>query len=203
MFNNSILGLRDKLKDLILTNTIHLLIPTVGTEEPLHPFPVGEQVHMLPYHYDTLVNYFYLFKLATNYSEATYNPERYGSEASIASGKPINVSKMAQYTSDYPHLPTQLVVKDVAKCNMFIAAVAWLSWDNFRWQEELPTVPIDLSYGLVLQFPDYIIPFCEFLLDMNRKPYLESIGMEQLDQYRYSCVKHTITTYNFAEFQVR
>jgi hypothetical protein len=88
---------------------------------------------------------------------------------------------LAQYiflqhiNAQYPHEPIsadnhplicQVLQKDLGRVNVWCALGAWLRIDGGQYEEHW-RVPEDLSYGLVLQYPEPVIAFAATFL--NRK----------------------------------
>lgn len=73
-------------------------------------------------------------------------------------GEPIN-------PENHP-LICQVLQKDLGRVNVWCALGAWLRIDGSRYEDNC-RVPEDLSYGLVLQYPEPVIAFAATFL--NRK----------------------------------
>ena len=75
----------------------------------------------------------------------------------------------------------QLINHDLKRATLPIALAAWLTTDNYK----LPTVnniPTDLNYGLVLQYPEFIIPYALFVLKINSEELLNNVDQYLLKQ---------------------
>jgi len=193
ILNIHINGLRDLIKSKILSNSVHLLLPTELIKNN-KKFPQNNLIHYLPNEAFTLGNYFYLFRLCELVANKTYSPERYNTMASASSGKPI-----MELSGDESPLITllpiinHLVCIDISCVNLFVAAVAWLTTDDFRWETLNPMIHDKLSYGLVLQYPDYIIPMCCMIADYKRYEFLEDIDKESLEMVKTHAIRDVVT----------
>lgn len=184
MLEISTTHLRQLFIDKIVNNTVHQLLPTylhkINVQFPANPPQRG----LLPFDRSTLHNYHYLLRLAETYTVPKYNNLRYSSEAAIASNKGIDETSnflIPGTTTALPFVST-VIYKDISKVNAFICAVAWLSSDEFKWHIKYPEyqIPEDLSYGLVLQYPDFIIPYCCVLADYKREECYTQLQSESL-----------------------
>lgn len=61
-----------------------------------------------------------------------------------------------------------ITVKDVGKCRLRMAAVAWLTLEeDWSWKDSIKDFPDDMHYGLILEYPSPILKGVDFLLDNN------------------------------------
>lgn len=78
----------------------------------------------------------------------------------------------------------RLIQNDTEDHNYFFGLVAWLTIDDFRWHK-LPGfkhIRSDLSYELVLSYPDIIIPLAKFILkDERHEGLLTRKDLETID----------------------
>lgn len=183
MLEISVINLRQKLIDKIINNTVHELLPTsLHKINARFPLSANDRA-LLPNDKPTLLNYHYLLRLSEVIGILNYKDLRYNSDAAISLNKGISESTnlTTEMTGLLPLVAT-VAYKDMAKVNAFICAVAWLSIDDFKWHTQYPSylVPEDLSYGLVLQYPDFIIPFCSVIADYKREECYSKIQEESL-----------------------
>lgn len=70
------------------------------------------------------------------------------------------------------YLPSYLALRDINRVPVQAAAVAWLSFDGWRWdKEKYPGFPEDLSYGLVLEYPQPILAATAWLAGLTDKGF--------------------------------
>ncbi|WP_141712637.1 hypothetical protein A5482_015980 (plasmid) [Cyanobacterium sp. IPPAS B-1200] len=120
------------------------------------------------------------------FAENNYNPNR------IVNNRPFHAKVPHPRREEVIHEPSLLVISDANKCNLFLCIVAWLTIDDFRWHKIYPSVPEDLSYGLVLQYPDYILSCVEFVYH-RKKLY----GMDILPPIVENCEQFVKSNYSF------
>lgn len=207
MLNISVKDLRDNIKSKVLNHSLHLLLPKKSTQFN-HHFPKENTFHYLPNEAFTLANYFYLFRLAELVAYNEYQIERHNSMAAASINKPIiEVSSIKSKTAGVLPIVGELICEDVGKVNMFIACVAWLSTDNFNWSSINSVVPEDLSYNLVSQYYDYVVPFACVLADYRRTEFVDKLSSSALDSaYTYAVrdvLKFKPNSKNFKDFQAQ
>lgn len=194
MLDISITNLRDIIKNAIINNQVHTLLPTEFSDTNV-PFPNGDFYYRVPANAYTIANYLYLFRLAETAAYLTYNKSRYNSMASAANN--LGLSEQT-YTVDDPllgdslPLVVNLVLRDISKYNAFVGAVAWLSTDNFRWHTINERIEEGvLSYGLVSSYIDFIIPFCCVLANVKREYYLQNLTPEITERIKTQAILDT------------
>jgi hypothetical protein len=73
--------------------------------------------------------------------------------------------------SDYEPTLYRLMKADLARVPLPAALAAWLSWDDWRFTNEL--AEIDLSYGLVLDYPQPLIRSASFVAGLTKTEELD------------------------------
>jgi hypothetical protein len=147
-------ALRDSLIQTILSHQEAQLLPKVNSH-PLVSFPPDKPDGMPPCIY-TIESYCYLWHLANNIALLFWKNETFTSLASVHLGKPI--PEIVDIEDDSCPLLRVLLTKDLDTVNLNWALVAWLTIDGFRWESLYPHLEFpDLNYGLVLQYPNYIL----------------------------------------------
>lgn len=158
--------IRDKLISSVHSNNIHTLLPNFVSKNNI-AFPTcAGLTHQLPFHRESLLNYYYLVRLC----------EIYGSSKSKVVRPQMNVmvdettQKTTGIDNNLASTAILLFYNDVARANIFVSTVAWLTIDEFRWHktENFTQTPEDLSYGMILQYPDLVVPVAKLVADIDR-----------------------------------
>lgn len=73
---------------------------------------------------------------------------------------------------------------DITRVTIDLAAAAWLTIDEWRLHVEFPDleIPTDLSYGLVLQYPEPILRQARFLAGESVRDELQSIDQSLVSE---------------------
>ncbi len=72
---------------------------------------------------------------------------------------------------DY-YVVTQMCNTDLSQIPLMVAAVAWLTVDDWRWDlKEHPEIPDGLSYGLITMYPRPITRACAFLAGLTEEEF--------------------------------
>jgi hypothetical protein len=184
-FNYSGFFIRDLIYPKILDNTIHDLFLYSNDNPNNLTFPDELQHrHKLTKDDTFLYNYHLTNLTALEVGKQNYNPIRYNHNSNGVNELVSSLSPIIEdMSSDYTYLVEVLMQNDLNKVNLFFALVAWLSIDNFRWHK-LPNfshISEDLSYGLVSEYPDLILPYACFIADINRRVSLELITKDTLN----------------------
>jgi len=203
----SVKDLRDEIKSKILDNSLHLLLPKKATNIN-YQFPTDNIFHYLPNEAFTLANYFYLFRMAELVANQEYTVGRHNSMASASINKPITELSMTKSKSaGILPLVGELICEDIGKVNVFVACVAWLSTDGFKWETVNPMITEDLSYNLVSQYYDYVVPFACVIADFRRDELVSKLSKESLElaytQAVNDVLKYKPNSKNFKEFQAQ
>jgi hypothetical protein len=92
----------------------------------------------------------------------------------------------------------QRMSHDTKLVNYGVACTAWLSFNNFKWNNilskplssplslseelkvEISCIPEDLNYGLVSTYPNSVIEFARFILGINRQEYLSLVTYKKI-----------------------
>ena len=88
------------------------------------------------------------------------------------------------------------VFQDLGKTNAFVCMGAWLTYNNkiYPWRtDSIPT----LNNGLVLFFPEFIIPFCSYLSGIKRQPYKQLLLNDTVELYIENTVKKDLKKFSF------
>lgn len=207
MLDISVKDLRNEIKSKVLNNSLHLLLPKKSTNIN-YKFPSDSIFHYLPNEAFTLANYFYLFRIAELVAYREYTMERYNSMASASINKPLlELSNTKSKSAGILPIVGDLICEDTGKVNIFVACVAWLSTDGFNWSTINPMVPEDLSYNLVSQYFDYVVPFACVVADYRRNELVSKLSEESLESAYSQAVNDVLkfkpNSKNFKEFQVQ
>lgn len=182
------MDLRNLLKDKVQSQSLHLLLPkTFSTNNKI--FPKNNLIHHLPNDACTLANYYQLFRWCELAAYAKFKVDRFNSIPAIHKHDSIN-EKSTQW-EDIP-LVADLCCKDISRVNLFIACSAWLTTDSFRWHQLNPLIPEDLGYGLIYDYPDYIMPFCCVAGDIKRNEYISQLDSSKLDLAKSQAIDDVI-----------
>lgn len=101
-----------------------------------------------------------------------------------------------QLTETWVPIASAIVTADLRQATVLFAMTAWLSVDNYRWPDKYK-IPNDLFYGLVLQYPGYILGFSSFVLSLeHRNRYLSMISESSISKCEE--IAHTYTNRNMA-----
>lgn len=75
-----------------------------------------------------------------------------------------------------------IMQNDLNSVNYFFALIAWLTIDEFRWHllPDFKHIKEDLSYGLVLEYPDVIGTLAKFILGFSRHEMFDKLSQEDL-----------------------
>lgn len=194
--------LRTNLIERVLNNTLHELLPKKFSLTSVIFPPSIDQRKMLPNNAYTLGNYYYLLRLAEVVACLKYEEARHNTMASAHLGKPIK-EYSTRGSSVIPVLPLVATVMyaDLGQVNAFVAAAAWLTTDDFRWhnQDKQLKVPETLSYGLVLQYPDFILPYCSVIADYGRAGLEKDVADYIKEKIKISAVEQIRDTASGSE----
>lgn len=123
-----------------------------------YKFPLSKAGHnQLMSTPEFLEAYYKLILLSEQAALSCYSTTRYGSTSAIAKGEGID-------EMDDENISTvrYLVNKDLKVAILPVAVAAWLTIGDFRWHSIDANIPKELSYGLVLQYPDFVIPYAMY-----------------------------------------
>lgn len=86
--------------------------------------------------------------------------------------------RLSKTATDNGYLIMPMICQqDTERICLPYAVCAWLSIDNFRWPDPAPE---DLSYGMVLQAPTYVLHFARYLLGYDRDIYNKLVSKKDL-----------------------
>jgi hypothetical protein len=192
--NYSVFTIRDIIKEKILNNSVQDLLFKVNNQNvslPSLPSKLSLR-HNLP----NCQNYLYYYHLtniiALEIGKKHYSPIRYkiknnGIEEMADSISPIfsqdnNISKNDINTETY--LVEVLMQQDLNKVNLFFALTAWMSIDTFRWHEleGFEHIPEDLSYGLVTDYYDLLLPYGAFVSNLDRYIHYDLLDSSEISK---------------------
>lgn len=155
-------------------------------------------INHVPLTFDFLFAYQELSFFATAFGFKHYERCRYNSMGATARG--IGISDAKEVSES---LLWNIVYNDLTRANLFINTVAWLEIGKHYWHEDQlyldnphkeHPIPKDLSYGLVLTYYDFVIPFARFLLNIDRD--MSCLSLEE-------CALYSKEAHNFAIEQTR
>lgn len=79
--------------------------------------------------------------------------------------------------------------EQLKKCNIIICCIAWLTIDSTPINKNDPTIPEDLNYGLVLDYPEFVIPYALYCSKIKRdrlKTLFTKDTLSKLHQHAYN-----------------
>lgn len=162
--------LRERSKSWVINNQQHKVF---GADTTLRFFPLRQYgSRHIPQNKDFLESYYRLQILAEQVAAINYCLVRQRSLLPIE-----------QDTNGFL-LISNLIKQDTRRVVLPIAVTSWLTIDEFRWHNSgIPgtqEVPEDLSYGLVMSYPEYVIPYACFVLNTHRQKQLSLIDQDSL-----------------------
>lgn len=93
-----------------------------------------------------------------------------------------------------------IAYRDLCKVHGPIALTAWLTNDEFRWHKIDKSIPEDLSYGLVNQYPDFVLTYGLYLSGLQRtrieRDLLTSELEQKLDGYAMTALDQQLSAGN-------
>lgn len=172
----NVVQVRNYIRKQVVNNNINRFLPTIWSVNNKQ-FPIRNTCHLLPKEPKTLTNYYYLVRLCElcgilNCSKSKQNTHEVSSYTS-------------QLSEDNIPVAVKLYYQDLTRANIFVSLVAWLSTDGFRWHTNpmFANIPEDLSYSLVLNYPEFIIPVARLVTNdcIIEGPYRQNY-IETLDE---------------------
>ncbi|MFB6284631.1 MAG: hypothetical protein ABEK59_12010 [Halobacteria archaeon] len=76
----------------------------------------------------------------------------------------------------------RLIKRDLDRVNLWVACVAWLTYDGWRWKDD--TIPEDLCYGLLNEHPEFVVPYSVYASGLM-KQRLRALLIEGNEVERY------------------
>lgn len=83
---------------------------------------------------------------------------------------------------DRDRAATKKVFKDNTLSNAMFCMGSWLSVDDKPWADKYP-LSKKLNTGLVLQYPEFVIPFCAYFSGLKRYPYKNMLLVDPIRTY--------------------
>lgn len=173
--------IRDLIYQKILDNTIHELLFSFNSNSFCRfPTNLSHRQHLIS-NTEFLYHYHLTNLLALEVGKLHYHPIRYANNTKgvheVANSLAVDDSNSETYVVEV------IMQNDLQKVNLFYATVAWLSIDDFRWHKLPPFshIPEDLSYGLVSDYPDMILPYAAFISKVDRYPALELLDSSTIE----------------------
>jgi len=160
-YNFHITAIRDELIRKVRSNTEETIFAEFSNT-PLIKFP--ENKKKLPQNHETVVAYYKAMLYAESVGYLNYSD--------IRQGKAIK-------RVDLDAMVVKLMWKDLDKVTLPVALVAWLTIDSFRWHRVYVDFPEELSYGLVLDYADFVIPYATFIHGCNRENLFKQLTTSQ------------------------
>lgn len=154
-----VLGLRDKTNDLILHDRCHEIFDESAEKTLRFPEKKNKIYFSTPF--------------ATAYYKVVINARMYA----------MNQVIKKKEKQDHLFLLTGLEDTDHNRVTLLYMLSAWLTIDEFRWHKvfSYEEIPEDLSYGLVLDYPTYVLNYANYVLNPSlRRLYLEELSKEEL-----------------------
>lgn len=171
----------EELKKILDTNTIHKIVKPILYPKTEH-FPTGiDRIGLLPNSAGTILNYCFHSRLAEVVGILHYKTGRFGDVSHSNTERGHNEPGLFQhFYAEPPSLVIDLCLTDLHRVNCFVAAYAWLTTNDFRWHHKYKHLPEDLSYGLILQYPDFIIPYAACISGLMTEEYKKNLGPDIL-----------------------
>lgn len=101
------------------------------------------------------LDYKYLFEYTLYQIQGIYLAQR-----EIIAGKEIGMQTRKRQCEVF----VSVIHNDLKRVSTLTALAAWLTTDHWRWHEKVEHLPEDLAYGLVLQYPNAVLRFTQFML---------------------------------------
>lgn len=155
----SAIALREQIKVLLENQRLHGIFDTPYDQILRFPDPQKYGYNGLTNKRDFLYQYFRLSLLAQH---AGYLQERSLDNQTTHEGHPLALA---------------LTSADLRHSILPIALAAWLSPDEWRWESKYGA-PEDLYYGLVLEYPTYVLAIASYTLKLNREELNRQIAPE-------------------------
>lgn len=149
--------LRDRVRSLVIDQQMHQIFDPPGDSVLRFPPPRKFGHNVLTKSKQFLYEYYRLALLAQH--------------AAVVS----QPSVMEQQLEDGTPLALAITTADLNGTTLPLALTAWLTIDSFRWSP-IYEVPEDLSYGLVLSYPTYILAIASFVLKIDRAEQIEKLA---------------------------
>jgi hypothetical protein len=154
-----VLGLRDRLNNLIYCNECHKIFDD-GTDKSLRFPPTKNQI-------------FYTTSFKTAYYSVVIRARIYATNQALK-----NKEKEEQIL-----LLNKLEDADLNRVTIQYMLSAWLTIDEFRWHSTFGygEIPEDLCYGLVLNYPNYVLSYANYVMNTHLRPtYIQELSEEEL-----------------------
>jgi hypothetical protein len=122
----------------------------------------------LPSDYNTLRGYYDIVYSCTTIARMRYSGDR------------IGVHKL----ENDKYLIDSLLTNDLKRCHFFICLMAWISYSR---DESIlandPSIPEDLHYGLILEYPEVIFAYAEYICSSKerRKELKQTISKDSIE----------------------
>lgn len=87
------------------------------------------------------------------------------------------------------------IFDDLGKTNAFVCMTAWLTYsdNSFPWKNEI--IP-SLNNGLVMYFPEFIIPYCAYLSGIKREPFKDLLLNDSVNLHISNTIKEDLKKFS-------
>lgn len=127
--------------------------------------PQNYRVNYMRFDEEFLYKYYKLLVESEWVGLVHFCPNRY---APLEIRKNLEEEQLKKYNEDKCSILRYVLFKDLSRANVLITLSAWLTVDDFRWHNFDSSVPEDLSYGLVLSYPDFVLPYASYCSGLAR-----------------------------------
>lgn len=130
------------------------------------PKPYG--LNYIPRTQEFLYEYFKLIMECEWVGQMHFNPDEYLPDYERRNLEKNNPDRFRPHNKEASKLLKLINFEQLKKCNILIACIAWLTIDSSPINKNDPTIPEDLSYGLVLDYPEFVIPYALYCSKIKR-----------------------------------
>lgn len=127
--------------------------------------PLNHEVNYMRFDEEFLHKYYRLLLEAEWVGLLHFCPYKY---APLEIRKDLKEEQLKKYNEQKCNILKHILFKDLNRANVLISLSAWLTVDDFRWHNIDSSVPEDLSYGLVLSYPDFVLPYASYCSGLAR-----------------------------------
>jgi len=145
--------------------------------ETIWEIPYNHPVNFMRFDEEFLYKYYRLLIESEWVGLVHFCPYKY---APLEIRKNLTEEQLKKYNEDKCGILRQFIYNDLIKANVLITLSAWLSIDDFRWHDFDSSVPEDLTHGLVLSYPDFVLPYASYCSGLARDKIKNKLFDEEL-----------------------
>jgi len=160
--------------------------------ETIWEIPRNHNINYMRFDQEFLYKYYRLLVESEWVGLVHFCPYKY---APLEIRKDLKEEQLKKYNENKSSVLRHVLYRDLSRANVLITLSAWLTVDDFRWHNIDSSVPEDLFYGLVLSYPDFVLPYASYCSGLAKDKIKNNLLNEEIkgkldDRAKKNAEKH-------------